>query len=222
MAQQSPVLLMARTSGVFRLATRDVRIRGGIRGHARGIIGTSCKQEGLMIRITVDIGGTFTDVVGFDEETGQLLLGKSMSTPQNLVTGIFDAIAGSGSSLPETSLLIHGSTVVINAVLERKGARTALITTKGFRDSLRDRPDQPAGFVQPQLPQAPAADSRRAVLRARGAHQRPRARSGIRSMSGRPMTWRGSSPQRTSSRSRSSSCTRTEVGSRDTHGGILL
>ena len=61
-----------------------------------------------MIRITVDIGGTFTDVVGFDEETGQLLLGKSMSTPQNLVTGIFDAIAGSGSSLPETSLLIHG------------------------------------------------------------------------------------------------------------------
>ena len=88
-----------------------------------------------MIRITVDIGGTFTDVVGFDEETGQLLLGKSMSTPQNLVTGIFDAIAGSGSSLPETSLLIHGSTVVINAVLERKGARTALITTKGFRDS---------------------------------------------------------------------------------------
>ena len=98
-----------------------------------------------MIRITVDIGGTFTDVVGFDEETGRLLLGKSMSTPQNLVTGIFDAIAGSGSSLPETSLLIHGSTVVINAVLERKGARTALITTKGFRDSYEigrvNRPD---------------------------------------------------------------------------------
>jgi N-methylhydantoinase A len=98
-----------------------------------------------MIRITVDIGGTFTDVVGFDEETGRLLLGKSMSTPQNLVMGIFDAIAGSGSSLPETSLLIHGSTVVINAVLERKGARTALITTKGFRDSYEigrvNRPD---------------------------------------------------------------------------------
>jgi N-methylhydantoinase A len=98
-----------------------------------------------MIRITVDIGGTFTDVVGFDEETGQLLLGKSMSTPQNLVKGIFDAIAASSSSLPETSLLIHGSTIVINAVLERKGARTALITTKGFRDSYEigrvNRPD---------------------------------------------------------------------------------
>ena len=68
-----------------------------------------------------------------------------MSTPQNLVKGIFDAIAASGSSLPETSLLIHGSTVVINAVLERKGARTALITTKGFRDSYEigrvNRPD---------------------------------------------------------------------------------
>jgi N-methylhydantoinase A len=85
-------------------------------------------------RITVDIGGTFTDVVGFDEETGLLLLGKSSSTPRNLVDGIFTAIEKSGSSLPDTSLLIHGSTVVINAVLERKGARTALITTKGFRD----------------------------------------------------------------------------------------
>ncbi len=98
-----------------------------------------------MLRITVDIGGTFTDVVGFDEESGELLLGKSMSTPRNLVDGIFDAIKGSGSSLPRTSLLIHGSTVVINAVLERKGARTGLITTEGFRDSYEigrvNRPD---------------------------------------------------------------------------------
>ena len=68
-----------------------------------------------------------------------------MSTPRNLVDGIFAAINESGSSLPETSLLIHGSTVVINAILERKGARTALITTKGFRDSYEigrvNRPD---------------------------------------------------------------------------------
>ena len=98
-----------------------------------------------MLRIAVDIGGTFTDVVGFNEETGQLLLGKSMSTPRNLVEGIFTAIGESGSALPETALLIHGSTVVINAVLERKGARTALITTRGFRDSYEigrvNRPD---------------------------------------------------------------------------------
>ena len=98
-----------------------------------------------MLRIAVDIGGTFTDVVGFNEETGQLSLGKAMSTPRNLVEGIFSAIGGSGSSLAETSLLIHGSTVVINAVVERKGARTALITTKGFRDSYEigrvNRPD---------------------------------------------------------------------------------
>ena len=98
-----------------------------------------------MFRITVDIGGTFTDVVGFNEETGELLLGKSMSTPRNLVEGIFTAIGASGSSLPDTSLLIHGSTVVINAVVERKGARTALITTRGFRDSYEigrvNRPD---------------------------------------------------------------------------------
>jgi N-methylhydantoinase A len=98
-----------------------------------------------MLRIAVDIGGTFTDVVGFNEETGQLSLGKAMSTPHNLVEGIFSAIGGSGSSLAETSLLIHGSTVVINAVVERKGACTALITTKGFRDSYEigrvNRPD---------------------------------------------------------------------------------
>jgi N-methylhydantoinase A len=98
-----------------------------------------------MLRIAVDIGGTFTDVVGFNEETGDLLLGKSMSTPRNLVDGIFAAIDESGSSLPHTGLLIHGSTVVINAILERKGARTALITTKGFRDSYEigrvNRPD---------------------------------------------------------------------------------
>lgn len=98
-----------------------------------------------MLRITVDIGGTFTDVVGFDEATGELLLGKSSSTPRNLVDGIFAAIDVSRSSLPQTALLIHGSTVVINAVLERKGARTALITTEGFRDSYEigrvNRPD---------------------------------------------------------------------------------
>lgn len=87
-----------------------------------------------MQRITVDIGGTFTDVVGFDEDSGELLLGKSSSTPQNLVEGIFAGINESGSSLPDTTLLIHGSTVVINAVLERKGAKTALITTQGFSD----------------------------------------------------------------------------------------
>ena len=87
-----------------------------------------------MQRITVDIGGTFTDVVGFDEASGELLLGKSSSTPQNLVDGIFAGIIESGSSLPDTTLLIHGSTVVINAVLERNGAKTALITTQGFGD----------------------------------------------------------------------------------------
>ena len=87
-----------------------------------------------MQRITVDIGGTFTDVVGFDEDSGELLLGKASSTPEDLVEGVFTGIAESGSSVSDTSLLIHGSTVVINAVLERKGAITALVTTEGFKD----------------------------------------------------------------------------------------
>ena len=112
------------------------------------------------MRITVDIGGTFTDVVGFDEVSGDLLLGKSSSTPQNLVDGIFAGIAESGSSLPDTTLLIHGSTVVINAVLERKGAKTALVTTQGFSDIYEigrvNRPDSFNLHFQKHRPLIPA------------------------------------------------------------------
>jgi N-methylhydantoinase A len=82
----------------------------------------------------VDIGGTFTDVAIFDERTGQLHLGKSASQPQALVRGVLAAIADTGADVRRPSLLIHGSTVVINALIERRGARTALVTTRGFRD----------------------------------------------------------------------------------------
>lgn len=87
-----------------------------------------------MIRLAVDIGGTFTDVTAFDETTGAVFLGKAPSTPANFGDGILDAVGKAGTHLAETSAIVHGSTVVINALLERKGARTALVTTKGFRD----------------------------------------------------------------------------------------
>ena len=99
-------------------------------------------------------------MVGFDEVSGDLLLGKSSSTPQNLVDGIFAGIAESGSSLPDTTLLIHGSTVVINAVLERKGAKTALVTTQGFSDIYEigrvNRPDSFNLHFQKHRPLIPA------------------------------------------------------------------
>ena len=86
------------------------------------------------MRVGVDIGGTFTDVVVFDEATNGVTLSKALSTPMDLARGVQDALAKSNTELGEVSSLIHGSTVVVNAIIERKGARTAIVTTKGFRD----------------------------------------------------------------------------------------
>ena len=87
-----------------------------------------------MYRAAVDIGGTFTDVAAFDDRTGRLLLGKWSTTPARLVDGVLKALERAEIDLRETAMLIHGSTVVINALIERSGARTALVTTRGFRD----------------------------------------------------------------------------------------
>ena len=88
----------------------------------------------MPIRGAVDIGGTFTDVVAYDDGTGRLMLGKALSTPHDLIEGVFDGLAATEVPLEELDLAIHGSTVVVNALIERKGARTALVTTAGFRD----------------------------------------------------------------------------------------
>ncbi|MBV9595236.1 MAG: hydantoinase/oxoprolinase family protein [Chloroflexi bacterium] len=86
------------------------------------------------MRIGVDIGGTFTDVVVFDDDDGSVRLAKSPSTPGDLARGVREALGRSGVPLHEAQSVIHGSTVVINAVIERTGAKTALLTTRGFRD----------------------------------------------------------------------------------------
>ncbi len=86
------------------------------------------------LRLAADIGGTFTDVAVFDEASGKLVFGKALSTPQRLVEGINNGVAKADTHYGNVGLFLHGSTIAINTVLERKGARTALITTKGFRD----------------------------------------------------------------------------------------
>jgi N-methylhydantoinase A len=86
------------------------------------------------MRVGVDIGGTFTDVVVFDEGASSVRLGKTLSTPSQLEAGVRNGLAETNVPLGEVEYLIHGSTVVINALLERAGAKTALVTTKGFRD----------------------------------------------------------------------------------------
>jgi len=111
------------------------------------------------LRIGVDIGGTFTDATVLDTADGSVRFGKALSTPQNLVAGIFNAIDVIGAAPAAAEFIIHGSTVAINAILERKGARTALITTKGFRDVYEigriNRPDSFNLFFRKHVPLVP-------------------------------------------------------------------
>jgi len=94
-------------------------------------------------RLGCDIGGTFTDFVLLDEATGALTIEKVLTTPADPSAAVDDGIARLAARRPgfieATEHLIHGTTLVINAVIERKGARTALITTRGFRDVLEMR-----------------------------------------------------------------------------------
>ena len=86
------------------------------------------------IRLSADVGGTFTDVAAFDEATGELRLGKTLTTPERLVGGIETGIGKAGTAFRDARLFLHGTTVAINTILERSGARCALLTTQGFRD----------------------------------------------------------------------------------------
>jgi N-methylhydantoinase A len=92
------------------------------------------RRNRASIRLAADIGGTFTDIAVFDEASGQLTFGKALSTPHHLVEGISAGIAKAGSDYASARLFLHGSTVAINTILERTGAKTALVTTEGFRD----------------------------------------------------------------------------------------
>lgn len=91
-------------------------------------------------RIGFDIGGTFTDFILHDAETGQITLHKCLTTPADPSVGAMEGLialcAEVGIALKDVGELVHGTTLVTNAVIERKGAKLGLLTTKGFRDSL--------------------------------------------------------------------------------------
>jgi len=86
------------------------------------------------LRIAVDIGGTFTDLAAFDEAGKTLHFGKALSTHDALVDGIQTTVEDAGIAFRDAHLFLHGSTIAINTLLERTGARTALLITRGFRD----------------------------------------------------------------------------------------
>jgi N-methylhydantoinase A len=87
-----------------------------------------------MLTVGIDVGGTFTDIVVFDEATGEVRAGKVPSTPADPTEGVIRALRRENIDLDHVRRIVHGTTVATNAILERKGARTALITTHGFRD----------------------------------------------------------------------------------------
>ena len=90
-------------------------------------------------RIGIDVGGTFTDIVLCDGADGTLALHKVPTTPHDIALGLLAALRKSGAPAAEIAEIAHGTTVATNAVLERKGARTGLLTTAGFRDVLELR-----------------------------------------------------------------------------------
>jgi len=106
-------------------------------------------------RVAVDIGGTFTDLVAIAQPGGEVVRAKSLTTPNRLVDGVLKAIDRAGLHPGQATDVVHGSTVAINAVLQERGARTALLTTRGFRDVLemgrKNRPDMYNLFFRPRL-----------------------------------------------------------------------
>jgi len=98
-----------------------------------------------MLRVATDVGGTFTDLAIYNEADGSFVIAKSLTTPDDPSRGVMDTLSLSKIDGAEAASFLHGTTLVINAITERKGVRTALVTTEGFRDILEigrgNRPD---------------------------------------------------------------------------------
>jgi N-methylhydantoinase A len=97
------------------------------------------------LRVAIDIGGTFTDLVAYDEETEWTFVAKTPSTPPVFIDGVLNVLEKAGIQPGEIAYLKHGSTIATNAIIERRGARAGLVTTRGMRDVLAagraNRPD---------------------------------------------------------------------------------
>ena len=90
----------------------------------------------MSLIVAVDTGGTFTDIAAFDMERGEVAYAKALTTYGDLVDGVMACVDEAGVDLARALLVKHGTTLVINTLLQRSGAKAALVTTKGFRDTL--------------------------------------------------------------------------------------
>ena len=91
----------------------------------------------MTYRIGIDIGGTFTDFALVDDSTGHLLVNKQLTTPtdpsKSVLSGIITMLEENSIPITEISTIAHGTTLVTNAVVERRGATTGMLVTAGFR-----------------------------------------------------------------------------------------
>jgi N-methylhydantoinase A len=110
----------------------------------------------MALNVALDIGGTFTDLIIIDESTGSIEQAKSSTTPHDLTVGILNCLKKSSVDLTLCRSFVHGTTVAINTVIEEKGAKTALITTKGTKDVYRigrgNRPESYNIFFKRPVP----------------------------------------------------------------------
>jgi N-methylhydantoinase A len=145
-------------------------------------------------RLGVDIGGTFTDLVVIDEATGAARVGKILTTPKDPAHAVEQGIAAlleeSRTAADAVRAVVHGTTLATNALIERKGARTALLTTEGFRDALEirheGRYDMYDLFIDPPAPLVPRHLRRevRERLLADGSVRQPLDEAGARQVIG--------------------------------------
>src|SRR5919199_6738157 len=129
----------------------------------------------MAYRLGVDVGGTFTDLLLVDDDSGELHRVKTPSTPADPSEGVLNGVRRicdeSGVSPADLAYVLHGTTVTTNALLEAKGARVGLITTQGFRQILHlarsQTPGPLAGWIIMIKPEPPAAleDTREAKER---------------------------------------------------------
>ncbi|MDT7892272.1 MAG: hydantoinase/oxoprolinase family protein [Thermoproteota archaeon] len=90
----------------------------------------------MPLRLGIDIGGAFTDLVAYDEESGSLIWTKVETTPKDLSQGVLNSIQASGINLSNVRMIVHGQTLIINSIVTREGAKVGLMTTWGHRDIL--------------------------------------------------------------------------------------
>src|SRR5262245_23328160 len=120
---------MAGAMRQSRTTLKSLRVPG-----AAQALGCGALESPRVLVVAIDIGGTFTDLIGFDDADRRFVQAKSLTTPAELGQGVIDCIRKSALAAAAIDELIHGSTIAINTLIERKGAKTGLVVTRGTRD----------------------------------------------------------------------------------------